>query len=188
MRIIAGKYKGKKLISPKTEKTRPTLDRIKEALFSILTPYISEASVLDLFAGTGNLGIESISRGAKFAWLNDIENSSISNILGNVKLTNLENCVKITKKDYIKCLNQIEKSDTQFDIIFIDPPYNTNFMLKSLEYLNNSKILSKNGVIVCEMDKRLEETREKIGYEYTNLECVTQKTYGRVILKLYKWR
>ena len=71
MRIIAGKYRAKVINSPKTEKTRPTLDRVKEALFNILNPYINNANVLDLFSGTGNLGIEAISRGAKFAWLND---------------------------------------------------------------------------------------------------------------------
>lgn len=69
MRIIAGKYKAKVFNSPKTEKTRPTLDRVKEAMFSILIPYTLDANVLDLFSGTGNLGLESISRGAKFAWL-----------------------------------------------------------------------------------------------------------------------
>jgi len=73
MRIIAGKFKAKRLVSPKTTKTRPTLDRVKEALFSILEPYMHNANVLDLFSGTGNLGLESISRGAKFAWLNDKE-------------------------------------------------------------------------------------------------------------------
>ena len=107
MRIIAGKYKAKvsnntyKRLenSPKTEKTRPTLDRVKEAMFSILIPYTLDANVLDLFSGTGNLGLESISRGAKFAWLNDSSNIAISTIISNVELTNAKTCVKITKKD-----------------------------------------------------------------------------------------
>jgi len=83
MRIIAGNLKAKRINGPKTEKTRPTLDRVKESLFSILGSKIKEAYVLDLFSGTGNLGIESISRGAKFAWLNDKEISSISTIISN---------------------------------------------------------------------------------------------------------
>lgn len=74
MRIIAGKYKAKRLNSPKTDLTRPTLDRVKEALFSIIDSYIVDANVLDLFSGTGNLALEAISRGAKFAWLNDDKN------------------------------------------------------------------------------------------------------------------
>ena len=86
MRIISGKYKAKIINSPKTTKTRPTLDRVKEAEFSIIEKYIHEANVLDLFSGTGNLGIEAISRGAKFAWLNDRESVCISTIISNVEI------------------------------------------------------------------------------------------------------
>ena len=131
MRIIAGKFKAKRLVSPKTEKTRPTLDRVKEALFSILEPYMREAEVLDLFSGTGNLGLESISRGAKFAWMNDKEKLGISTIISNTKLTKAEKYVKITNKDYIKCLNQILKENMQFDVIFLDPPYDSNLGINS---------------------------------------------------------
>ena len=80
MRIIAGRAKAKRLLSPKTEKTRPTLDRVKEAMFSIINNYIKDADVLDLFGGTGNLALESISRGAKFAWINDKDSFSTSTI------------------------------------------------------------------------------------------------------------
>ena len=97
MRIIAGSLKAKKIEGPKTDKTRPTLDRVKEALFSIIAQKLQDAYVLDLFSGTGNLAIESLSRGAKFALLNDDKNVCISTILSNIKLTNLENYVKITK-------------------------------------------------------------------------------------------
>ena len=132
MRIIAGKYKAKVINSPKTEKTRPTLDRVKEAMFSILIPYTLDANVLDLFSGTGNLGLESISRGAKFAWLNDSSNIAISTIISNVELTNAKTCVKITKKDYIKCLRQIQNQNMYFDIIFLDPPYDSKFAIETL--------------------------------------------------------
>jgi len=147
MRIIAGKFKAKRINSPKkTDKVRPTLDRVKEALFSILDSYVLDANVLDLFAGTGNLSIESISRGAKFAWINDIENTSISTIISNIKLTNIEDYVKITRKDYIKALKQIEKENIDFDIVFLDPPYESKLGIKALEYISNTKdkILNKN--------------------------------------------
>ena len=127
MRIIAGKYKAKRLNSPKTDKTRPTLDRVKEALFSIIDGYINDSNVLDLFSGTGNLGLEAISRGAKFAWLNDDKNLAISTIVSNTQLTKSQNYVKITKKDYLKCLNQVKKENMIFDIIFLDPPYNQGY-------------------------------------------------------------
>lgn len=193
MRIIAGKYRAKRIKSPKTEKTRPTLDRVKEAMFNILNPYITDANVLDLFSGTGNLGIESLSRGAKFAWLNDRENLSISTIISNVELTNSESCVKITKKDYIKCLKQVQALDMRFDIIFLDPPYDSELAINTLKYISDSKtILSKDGIIVYETDKnfmaKLEKKHSKASLEFENLECIDNRNYGNVILNLFKWR
>ena len=193
MRIIAGKYKAKVINSPKTEKTRPTLDRVKEAMFSILTPYVVDANVLDLFSGTGNLGLEAISRGAKFAWLNDSGNIAISTIISNVELTNTKTCVKITKKDYIKCLKQIEKLKLTFDIIFLDPPYDSNLAIDTLKYISDNKsILSKDGIIVYETDKnyiaKLEKKGIKLSNDFDNLECVDNRNYGNVILKFFRWR
>ena len=193
MRIIAGKYKAKVINSPKTEKTRPTLDRVKEAMFSILIPYTLDANVLDLFSGTGNLGLESISRGAKFAWLNDSSNIAISTIISNVELTNAKTCVKITKKDYIKCLKQIEKLKLTFDIIFLDPPYDSKLAIDTLKYISDNKsILSKDGIIVYETDKnyiaKLEKKGVKLSNEFDNLECVDNRNYGNVILEFFRWR
>lgn len=194
MRIIAGNLKAKKILGPKTDKTRPTLDRVKEALFSILTNNIYDAEVLDLFSGTGNLAIESLSRGAKFAWLNDYQNVCISTILNNIKLTNTQNCVKITKKDYTKCLNQILNERYYFDIIFLDPPYDSNFGIDSLNFIskNKNKILKNDGIIVYETDKsfikKLEMKNSNVLDEFENLECFETRQYGTVILKLYRWR
>ena len=193
MRIIAGKYRAKVINSPKTDKTRPTLDRVKEALFNIINPYIVDANVLDLFSGTGNLGIEAISRGAKFAWLNDKENIAISTIISNVELTCTKSCVKITKKDYAKCLKQIQGLNLTFDIIFLDPPYDSTLAVDTLNYISESKnILSKDGIIVYETDKnyikKLEKKDALNKLEYKNLECIDTRNYGNVILKMYKWR
>lgn len=193
MRIIAGKYRAKVINSPKTEKTRPTLDRVKEAMFNILTPYINDANVLDLFSGTGNLAIEAMSRGANFAWLNDKENVAISTIISNVELTKLKNCVKITKKDFIKSLKQIEALNLSFDIIFLDPPYDSMLAIQALKYISDSKnILSKYGVIVYETDKnylnKLEKKNSSNLLEFKNLECIDTRNYGNVVLKFFKWR
>ncbi len=194
MRIIAGNLKAKRIEGPKTEKTRPTLDRVKEALFSILTSKVYDSYVLDLFSGTGNLAIESLSRGAKFAWLNDHQNVCISTILNNIKLTNLENCVKITKKDYTKCLNQIVNEDYTFDIIFLDPPYDSNLGIDTLNFISNSKnkVLKKDGIIVYETDKaflkKIQMKNSNILDEFENLECFDTRQYGTVVIKLYKWR
>lgn len=192
MRIIAGKFKAKRLNTPKLENKdlRPTLDRVKESIFSIIDPYISSSRVLDLFAGTGNLGIEAISRGASFAHLNDFKNDSISLILSNVSLTNTQKCVKITKKDYIRCLKSLALNDETFDIVFIDPPYDTNYAKNALTYISENKgsILSKNGIIVYELDKYVIKNTKDIKLEFENLECTDERTYGRVIIRIYKWR
>ncbi len=191
MRIIAGKYKAKKILSPKTQKTRPTLDRVKEALFSIINLYIEDANVLDLFSGTGNLALESISRGAKFAWMNDIEKAAISTIISNTKLTNSQKCVKITNKDYVKCLNQIIKENVSFNIIFLDPPYDSKLGVNALDIIskNYPSILSKDGIIVYETDKSFisKQKDDKILDNFSNLKCFDTRMYSNVVLKLYKW-
>lgn len=187
MRIIAGKFKGKKLKSPTTDKTRPTLDRVKEAVFSMAMPYIEDAKVLDLFSGTGSIGIEMISRGASFCLANDREKSAISTILFNIQLTNTEKYVKISMKDYLKCLKKIVQDEMLFNIIFIDPPYDSDYAIKSLEYISNNKgkVLTKDGIIIYEFDKSfLDEKYDNL----ENLECINTKFYGRVVIKIYRWR
>ncbi len=181
MRIIAGRWKAKELVSPKTIKIRPTLDRIKEALFSIIMPYIENAEVLDLFAGTGNLGIEALSRGADFVHFNDINQEAIKTIYTNVQLTNYQNYAKITRKDYKKCLKSLKEENKQFDIVFVDPPYNKKEIEECLKNIENYNVLKEDGLIVLETDrdKVFEETIE-------GLKLVNKRTYGRVMLRLYK--
>ena len=181
MRVIAGKWKSKRLNSPKTEKTRPTLDRVKEALFSMLSPYIQDAVVLDLFSGTGNLGIEALSRGASFAYLNDVNYEAVKVIYSNVQLTNYENYAKITKKDYEKCLKALNEEKVKFNIIFLDPPYESKVEEKVLSLISNSDLIHKDTLIILESDK------EKIFKENIDGLCLIDKrTYGRVMLRIYK--
>lgn len=181
MRIIAGKYRGRKLLEFENESTRPTLDRVKEPLFSILTPYLKDAKVLDLFSGTGNLAIEAVSRGASFAWLNDINIRALKVIYGNVRLTCLENCVKITRKEYEKCLKQISKENMKFDVIFLDPPYASNYEYDVLEKIKEYNILEQGGIIVLESDKRKE-----LDFNIPGLNLKDERTYGRVIIRFYE--
>lgn len=194
MRIIAGKCKAKRIEGPKTTKTRPTLDRVKEALFSIISNDIKDADVLDLFSGTGNLAIEAVSRGAKFAWLNDMDSTSISTILTNISLTNLPEYVKITKKDYIKCLRQINSDEMKFDIIFLDPPYDSMYAINTLKIISDSKeeYLKKEGIIVYETDKnfvnKIQKKDPNIFNSFEKLECFDERSYGGVVLKIYRWR
>ncbi len=194
MRIISGKNKAKRLNSPKTELTRPTLDRVKEALFSILEPNMKGSKILDLFSGTGNLGLEAISRGADFAWLNDSNQVAISTIISNTLLTNSKDYVKITKKDYRKCLNQIIKDEVTFDIIFLDPPYDSKFAIETLNFIseNKGKILNSGGIIIYETDKnfflKISKTNDKALDSFENLEMIDNRSYGNVLIFMYKWR
>lgn len=181
MRIIAGKFRGRKLQEFNVESTRPTLDRIKEPLFSILMPYMEDAKVLDLFSGTGNLGIEAVSRGAKFCWLNDINKNALKVIISNVRLTGCENYVKITGKEYEKCLKQIQSVGEKFDVIFLDPPYNANYEEKVLNLIVEYNILNKGGIIVLESDKR-----KQVNKNIPELKLKDERTYGRVIIRFYE--
>ena len=181
MRIIAGKFKGRKLQEFNVETTRPTLDRVKEPLFSIITPYINKANVLDLFSGTGNLGIEAISRGATFAWLNDMNKNALKIISANVRLTGSGNYVKITGKEYTKCLKEAKNNEMSFDIIFLDPPYACDYELKALSMIVEYNLLKQDGIIVLESDKRKEIIENVPG-----LNLKDKRTYGRVIIRIYE--
>lgn len=182
MRIITGKFKAKKLVAPKDTDAsiRPTLDRVKEPLFSMIRPYVGGARVLDLFAGTGNLGLEAISEGASFAVLNDKSKTALNIISTNVRLTGTSNCVKISAKEYDKCLKSL-MGDT-FDIIFLDPPYATDYEQDALNKIVEYSLLAKTGIIVLESDKRKE-----INEEIDGLKMSEKRTYGRVTLRVYKW-
>ena len=123
MRVISGTARGKKLNSLAGLETRPTLDRVKEALFNILQFNIKEASVLDLFSGSGALAIEALSRGAKQAVVCDNSNKAIKIIKENLEATRLIEKTEIINKDYIEALKKLNKESKKFDIIFLDPPY-----------------------------------------------------------------
>ena len=187
MRVIAGKYKGKKLKSPSSDKTRPTLDRVKEAIFSMVNEKIEGAEVLDLFGGSGAISVEFLSRGAKYICINDSSKEAISTILYNIKLTNEANCVKITLSDYKKCLKKLNSLDKTFDIIFLDPPYASDDAYETLKYISENKgsLLKEDGIIIYELEKQL--LKDKYD-EIPNLECFKTRFYGRVAVKLYKWR
>ena len=156
MRIISGSAKGMRLDSLEGNDTRPTLDRVKEALFNIIQTNIKQASVLDLFSGSGALGIEALSRGAKKVVFCDNSYSATEIINKNLTKTKLiENSI-IIKKDYIKALEDFYKKE-KFDIIFVDPPYAKNIAIKAVEKIINLDLLEKKGIIIIETD---DEKRE----------------------------
>lgn len=141
MRVLSGTARGTKLETLEGLDTRPTLDRVKEALFSIIQNYIYNAKVLDLFSGSGALAIESVSRGAKEAISCDISRKAFEIIKQNVKKTHFEEQIKIINKDYKKCLEELKNN--KFDIIFLDPPYKTDFGIEATKIIMEKGILEE---------------------------------------------
>lgn len=144
MRVIAGKYKGRTLVAPK-EDARPTLDRMKETLFNILNFKLQGAAVLDLFAGSGQLAIEGLSRGAIRAVVCDSSRDAISAIKTNFAKIGIEPDVYFG--DYTQCLQRISG---QFDVVFVDPPYRSNYYFDVLSKLCQFNLLAADAVVVCE--------------------------------------
>ena len=178
MRVIAGKARGLSLNCPDGIATRPTLDRVKEAVFSMLLPYLNEANVLDLFAGSGALGIEALSRGAKRAYFTDNSDKAIKCINENVLRTRFQSnsvIIKKTAEDFLKTTKE------KFDIIFIDPPYSANLYPSILRRICEQNVLSENGLILVEWDY-------DIGFTNTepSLELLKEKKYGKVGISVLK--
>ena len=172
MRIITGSAKGLKLKTPAGFSTRPTADRVKESVFNVLNGMINfyeTQSVLDVFAGTGALGLESLSRGASSAIFIDFATADI--IAENVRRAKFENVSEILRGDFLKCLRKLYNRELNFDLIFLDPPYKKNLVENALEIIADFKLLKENGLIVAEygVDEIL---------DVKNFESVRKITYG----------
>ena len=180
MKVISGKYKGRVLKGFDIVGTRPTMDRVKESLFAMIQDHIKDSIVLDLYSGSGNLAIESISNGAKKAYLVDNNKIAINTVNENIKMLNINNATVI-KDDALTALNNFIEKEKVFDIIFLDPPYHTNELDKVLTKINeNINILSTNGIIVC-------ETELNINYDkYNNLSIFKTRKYGGKIVTILK--
>ena len=172
MRIISGKYKGKKQDGFDIEGTRPTMDRVKESLFGIIQNNLKDSICLDLFAGSGSLGIEALSNGASICYFVD-KNKQILNILKN-NLKGIENSILI-EKEYLMALEELKNK--KFDVIFLDPPYKDNLITPSIKKIIELNMLNKDGIIVCE-------------YENEDIKCdlklIKDKKYGSKKVKIYK--
>lgn len=177
MRIISGISRGTKLYTLDGENTRPTLDRVKEPLFSILQTKMKEAVVLDLFSGSGALALEALSRGAKKAFLCDKSHDAVEIIKKNIVKTHFENKTTVICKDYKKCL---EGMNEKLDLIFIDPPYKLNIAIDAVRIIMEKNLLSEKGIIVIETDDEQREVEQIKKIEKINI--FDLRTYGRVNL------
>ncbi len=179
MRVISGTARGKKLSSLEGLATRPTLDRVKEALFSILQFDLKDACILDLFSGSGALGIEALSRGAKEVFFCDNSYKAIQIINKNLNDTKLIDKAKVLNKDYIDTLKQLSKNSQKFDIIFLDPPYKSDYAIKAIDNIIKYNLLKDDGIIVLETDdkNKIDEIKK-----YNELEVYDTRKYGIVLI------
>lgn len=178
MRVITGKARGVQLKTPNGMLTRPTADRVKEACFSIINFDIPGAKVLDLFGGTGQLGIEALSRGAKSAVFVDAREEACKLIRENLKRTKLEQEAKVIRSDY---LDYLKRCREQYNIIFLDPPYAEVFLENALKRITEIDILQTDGIIVTERPLEKELPWEFEGYTRSR-----DYKYGKTLITIYR--
>lgn len=178
MRVITGKARGVQLKTPDGMLTRPTTDRVKEALFSIINFDVPNACVLDLFSGTGQLGIEALSRGAKSAVFVDQREESCKLVRENLRRTKLQDLGKVVRADYLDFLN---RSRDKFDIIFLDPPYAEVYLENSLKCIAEIDILQSRGIIVTERP-----LGKELPYEFDGFTRSKDYKYGKILLTIYR--
>lgn len=178
MRVITGKARGVNLKTPDGMQTRPTADRVKEALFSIINFDIPNATVLDLFGGTGQLGIEALSRGAKCAVFIDESDKACVLIKENLRRTKMEQQGRVLRSDY---LTYLRSSKEKFNIIFLDPPYAEVFLENALKCITEIDILQSGGIIVCERP-----LGKEIPWEYAGYQRSKDYKYGKTVITLYR--
>ncbi len=182
MRIISGTNKGMKLYAPEGDKVRPTSDKIKEAIFNILGPIDEEANVLELFAGSGSIGIEFLARGAKHCTFVDKSYKSLNYVKKNLDLCNFNNKAQIISSDYEKAIINLSANNKKFDYIFADPPYALNLSNNIFNKVFEFDILKLGGILIIETDK----SEKTIDNTYTNMVEYKEKTYGRTRISIIR--
>lgn len=177
MRVVAGSKRGAVLLSPKGDETRPTTDRVKENIFNLIQFDVSEKEVLDLFSGSGAMGIEALSRGALFCTFVDSSKSAIDIIKKNVAKTGFQGQSETVNSSFDVFLNNTSK---KFSLVFLDPPYHKGYIDKATEILIKKNLLKDDAVIVCETDYDEELLKNN------TLSLIKEKHYGRVRVRIFR--
>jgi 16S rRNA (guanine966-N2)-methyltransferase len=182
MRVIAGEARGRNLVAPKSMRVRPTADRVKEALFSMLISRLGELDgmrVLDVFAGTGNLGIEALSRGADCAVFVDSHRESAETIRKNLEITGFADRARVVVQEAAGALKRLERGESPFHLIFLDPPYHQGHTESVLEILSGSALVDQGTTIVAEFS-----SKEKIPSSFGRLRETERRVYGDTAIAL----
>jgi 16S rRNA (guanine(966)-N(2))-methyltransferase RsmD len=183
MRIIAGTYKGFRLNAFPGNDIRPTSSKIREAIFDIISTKVLGSDFLDLFAGTGAVGIEAFSRGAKSVTFVDFDYTAISLIKNNLKKIYQNDFSQVIKNNYIQAIKLLNLEQKKFDIIFLDPPYNKNYALTSLREIDQGALAKEGAIIVVQHPIKYE-----IKENFKNLVCLKEKKYGKSGITIFSYQ
>lgn len=181
MRIISGSLKGRNINNYNIIGTRPTMDRVKESVFATIYSKIEDSIVLDLFCGSGSLGIEAISNGSKYCYFNDSNKIVINKLKVILKEFKIEDKCYSTILDYNLALKYYKDNNIKFDIVFLDPPYKDLIIEDILNTLDNYKLLNKDSLVICEYSS-------SINNENNNYELIKNKSYGDKYINIYKYK
>lgn len=180
MRIIAGDAKNKRIVSQKGHSTRPTLERVKESLFGIITPYVEGSVFLDLYSGTGSVALEALSRGAKRAVMIEKDESAVRIIIENVNNLGFSDKCRAYRNEVIRAIEILANKREQFDIIFIDPPYKDMVSVATIEKIVEQGILREGGLVISE-----HFVAEDMPQEIGKLKKADERKYGSTMLTFY---
>jgi 16S rRNA (guanine(966)-N(2))-methyltransferase RsmD len=182
MRVISGKYKGLHIKAVPGQSTRPTTDKVKEAIFNMAGPYFEGGTVLDLYGGSGGLAIEALSRGMDEAVIVDRDKKAVETIYSNLKACRIPSGeASVFRNEASRALKALVKREIQFDLIFLDPPYLKHKLPEELEFIGKNNLSSKNGTIVVEhsVQVALEDS-------YETLSLTREERYGDTVISIYR--
>ncbi len=182
MRISSGVAKNKKIKSQKGRNVRPTMSRIKEAIFDIIRPYVESSVFLDLFSGTGNMALEALSRGAKRAVMIEKNGEAVSVIIENVNSMGFEDRCRAYKNEASRAVEILSRKREIFDIIFMDPPYKEELCTETIMLIDKCQILSERGIVLAEHHEK-----EKLTDEIGKLKKIDEGNYGCKVISIYTY-
>lgn len=180
MRIISGKYAKRNLFTLKSQKTRPTSDKVKESLFNSLGQFFSGGEVLDLYGGSGALAIEAVSRGCHHAVIIDINYQAVAIIRKNIALTKEPNLFSVYKMSSKAALNKLSEEQQKFDLVFLDPPYAKQKIASDMAKMRDLALLHQGAIIVAETDDQT-DLEVVAGFEF-----IKEKHLGKTIIRFYR--
>lgn len=183
MRITSGYLKNRIIYSKEGNSTRPTLERVKEAIFSIIYDKIIDANFLDLYSGTGNMSFEAISRGAKKSVMIENDKEALRVIIENVNNLNLQDKCRAYKNNVLRAIEILDNKMEKYDVIFMDPPYKENLTKETLIKIDNHNILKEDGIIICEHGKY-----ENLENEIGSFIKYDERSYNKKVVSFFKYK